>query len=192
MDFVKAQADKINVAAIDGKTGTPGVNGFTQLILNGPFTAEGQIRAFQSGANTVVEFNTTGVSGAEMQLLLVNFNANTLALGDFIVAPGPAPFTSTGPGSGVAFSPAKQSPGMTLSSSVATVEPILSREEIALRVARDRILTPVARTTGAMSQKKSSPTGQTGALPSTGSSSAQLKALDSIFAEISSDLLALS
>ena len=49
------------------------------------FTAEGQIRAFQSGVHTVVEFNTTGTSGAEMSLQLDNFTAATLTVADFVV-----------------------------------------------------------------------------------------------------------
>lgn len=44
----------------------------------GGFTAEGQIRAFQSGADTIVEFNTSGVGGAEMAIMLSNFLAVSL------------------------------------------------------------------------------------------------------------------
>ena len=48
------------------------------------FTAEGQVRAFQSGVHTVVEFNTTGGSVAEMSIQLDNFAAATLTFADFI------------------------------------------------------------------------------------------------------------
>ena len=193
-DFVKAQLDKISVATIDGKAGTAGVNPFTQFRGTGAFTAEGQIRAVQSGANTIVQFNTTGTSGAEMEILLVNFTANTLALSDFIVAAGFAPFASSGTGSGATPSAAKQTSVLTTPSSVTTASPVLSQAEITERADRVRSASPVpvAKTTGAVSQKKSSPTRQTEALSSTGGSSAQLKALDSIFTEISSELLALA
>ncbi len=89
LDFVKAQLDKINVDQIDGKTGTAGVNGFDSFIGTAAFTAEGQIRFFQNSTTTVVEFNTTGVSGADFQIQLNNFTGATLDLSDFIVAPLP-------------------------------------------------------------------------------------------------------
>jgi Ca2+-binding RTX toxin-like protein len=83
LDF-QAGLDDIDVSAIDADTSTGADDAFTAFIGAAAFTAAGQIRAFQSGANTVIEFNTTGVSGAEMQIQLNNFTAATLALADFI------------------------------------------------------------------------------------------------------------
>jgi hypothetical protein len=83
LDFATG-SDDIDVSAIDAIASTGADDAFTAFIGNAAFSAEGQIRAFQSGANTVIEFNTTGVSGAEMQIQLNNFTAATLSFGDFI------------------------------------------------------------------------------------------------------------
>jgi hypothetical protein len=83
LDFV-AGLDDIDVTSIDAIAATGANDAFTTFLGSGAFTAEGQIRAFQSGANTVIEFNTTGASGAEMQIQLNNFTAATLTFGDFI------------------------------------------------------------------------------------------------------------
>jgi Ca2+-binding RTX toxin-like protein len=83
LDF-QAGLDDIDVSAIDADTSTGADDAFTAFIGAAAFTAAGQIRAFQSGANTVIEFNTTGVSGAEMQIQLNTFTAATLSFGDFI------------------------------------------------------------------------------------------------------------
>jgi Ca2+-binding RTX toxin-like protein len=83
LDFA-AGIDDIDVSAIDARAGSGGNNAFTAFIGAAAFTAEGQVRWYQSGLNTVVEFNTAGASGAEMQIQLNNFNAATLAQSDFI------------------------------------------------------------------------------------------------------------
>jgi Ca2+-binding RTX toxin-like protein len=80
-DFHHA-GDKINVSAIDAMAGTGGDQAFS-FIGTAAFTAEGQIRVVQSGADTLVEFNTSGVGGAEMTILLGTFTATTLGGGDF-------------------------------------------------------------------------------------------------------------
>jgi hypothetical protein len=82
-DF-QAGSDDIDVSAIDARAGSAGNNAFTGFIASAAFTAEGQVRWFQSGANTVIEFNTTGTTGAEMQIQLQNFTASNLTAGDFI------------------------------------------------------------------------------------------------------------
>ncbi|MFN0193080.1 MAG: calcium-binding protein [Aestuariivirga sp.] len=76
--------DDIDVSAIDAMATTGGNNAFTQFIGAGAFTAEGQIRAFQAGTSTIIEFNTAGANGAEMSIQLLNFTAATLTLADFI------------------------------------------------------------------------------------------------------------
>jgi hypothetical protein len=83
LDF-EAGIDDIDVTSIDAIAATGANDAFTAFIGNAAFTAEGQIRAFQAGANTVIEFNTTGTTGAEMQIQLNNFTAATLSFGDFI------------------------------------------------------------------------------------------------------------
>jgi Ca2+-binding RTX toxin-like protein len=82
-DFV-AGADQIDVSAIDADTTTGGDDAFTQFLGGGAFTAAGQVRWYQAGANTVIEFNTAGASGAEMQIQLQGFTATNLTAADFI------------------------------------------------------------------------------------------------------------
>jgi Ca2+-binding RTX toxin-like protein len=57
--------DKIDVSAIDAQAGTGGNQAFT-FIGNAAFSAEGQIRFDVIAGHTIIEINTTGVSGAEM------------------------------------------------------------------------------------------------------------------------------
>jgi Ca2+-binding RTX toxin-like protein len=82
-DFV-FNLDKIDLSTLDAQAIPGGNQTFTAFIGAAAFTAEGQIRAVQSGANTIVEVNTTGVTGAEMQIVLANFTATNLDLGDFV------------------------------------------------------------------------------------------------------------
>ena len=195
-DFSKAQLDKINVAAIDGMAGTAGVNAFTQFLGSGVFTAEGQIRAFQSGPDTIVQFNTTGTSGAEMEILLVNFIASTLALTDFIVVEGFASFASAATGSRVPPGSAGLSSRLTADSSMISTPPLLPRLEITEQAARRGVranqLTSATTAIGTVSQKRSSPTGRTGSTPLSESTRptfvefSQLNTLDAAFADISS------
>jgi Ca2+-binding RTX toxin-like protein len=79
-----AGSDDIDVSLIDASKTAGGNNAFTGFFGAAAFTAEGQVRWFQSGANTVIEFNTTGTTGAEMQIQLQNFTASNLTAGDFI------------------------------------------------------------------------------------------------------------
>jgi serralysin len=57
--------DKIDVSAIDAMAGTAGNQAFA-FIGNAAFSAEGQIRFDVIAGHTIIEINTTGVSGAEM------------------------------------------------------------------------------------------------------------------------------
>jgi Ca2+-binding RTX toxin-like protein len=81
-DFAKG-IDKIDVSTIDAITG--GVNNAFTFVGGAAFTAAGQARAIQTGAHTVLEFNTDGVAGAEFAIVLANFTASTLTQGDFIL-----------------------------------------------------------------------------------------------------------
>ncbi len=82
-DFTNG-SDLIDVEAIDADTGTVGDQAFVYIGAVA-FTAAGQIRAFQSGDDTVVQFNTTGAGGAEMELLLKNTLAAVVDAADFVV-----------------------------------------------------------------------------------------------------------
>lgn len=76
--------DRIDVRDIDAMTAATGNQAFT-FIGTAAFTAEGQIRVEQRGADTLVTFNTSGNSGAEMQLSLLGFTASTLTFADFLL-----------------------------------------------------------------------------------------------------------
>lgn len=112
-DFSKAQNDKIDVSTIDAKVNTPGIDAF-QFIGTAPFSAEGQIRVVNAGANTVVQFNTNGTSVAEMEILLLGVPTNlvdatyftlTSPLGGLVGAPTPTSRSSSAlNSSGVAIS----------------------------------------------------------------------------------------
>ena len=60
--------DKIDVSLIDAQTSTSGDQDFA--FVTGAFTAEGQVRAVQSGADTIVAFNTTGYAPTMMVTVL--------------------------------------------------------------------------------------------------------------------------
>ena len=79
-DFVHG-VDKLDLSTIDASAAGIGDQAFS-FIGTAAFTAEGQARAFGSGANTILELNTTGAGGAEMVIRLTG--AIALALGDFV------------------------------------------------------------------------------------------------------------
>ena len=74
--------DKLDLSQIDAKAGPVGNQAFTFIGERG-FSAEGQVRAFFEGDNTVVALNTTGNSGAEAQIQLAGLI--DLAAIDFIL-----------------------------------------------------------------------------------------------------------
>ena len=76
--------DRVSVSAIDAKAGTVGNQAFV-FIGASAFSAEGQIRAIQSGADTIVQFNTSGAGGAEMAVQLLNLTATALTASDFVL-----------------------------------------------------------------------------------------------------------
>ncbi len=203
-DFSKTQGDKINVTAMDAMASTIGVNPFTQFLGSSAFTADGQIRAFQSGPDTIVQFNTfhtAANSGPEMEIRFVNYMASTLALSDFILVEGFASFASAATGRG--FSPNSTSPISRLTADLSRISmPLgLSSLEITAQTARrgDRAnQSPSAATVAStVSQKRNSLTGQTGSTPPAGSTRqafgglSQLHTLDAAFADITPVLLPL-
>ena len=68
-DFRHAEGDHLDFSQMDASTSRAGDQDPT-FIGQKAFTAEGQVRFFFEGDHTVVEVNTTGNSGAEMQLQL--------------------------------------------------------------------------------------------------------------------------
>jgi Ca2+-binding RTX toxin-like protein len=78
-DFLKG-TDKIDLAAVDGNDG---VSGNQALAWRGTqsFNAAGQARYYHADGNTVVEVNTAGSGGAEMEIVLLG--THNLAAGDF-------------------------------------------------------------------------------------------------------------
>jgi Ca2+-binding RTX toxin-like protein len=81
-DFHHGEGDKL-VLDIDGNTGRTGFQALS-FIGTHAFTAAGQVREFLEGDHTVVEANTSGTSGAEMQLQLDHHLS--LVTSDFIFA----------------------------------------------------------------------------------------------------------
>ena len=188
-DFLQVELDKIDVSLIDGMAGTGGVNGFTSFIGNAAFTAEGQIRAFQSGANTVVEFNTSGTTGAEMQILLLNVTAGTLTLSDFITASGSGPFAlSSLNGTADRVTPrlATLSSQLTLSPSPRATLPSLSHAETAEPAKRSnvptRLATPAIAATATGLKKRTAAASRPETILNATDLSGQLKSLDDLFA----------
>ena len=76
--------DQIDLSQIDAIAST-GANDAFIFIGTAAFSAEGQIRAIQSGAFTRVQINTSGNGGIEMEILLQNVTASLLTADDFIL-----------------------------------------------------------------------------------------------------------
>ncbi len=68
-DFSHGQGDRIHLSALDANPALAGDQGFS-FIGKGAFSATGQVRFFAEGDHTVVEVNTAGSNGAELQVEL--------------------------------------------------------------------------------------------------------------------------
>jgi Ca2+-binding RTX toxin-like protein len=79
--FARGQ-DDINLNTIDAKTGVA-LNQNFSFIGAAAFTAAGQVRIVDQGANVRVEVNTTGAKGAEMVMMVLG--VGTLTATDFIL-----------------------------------------------------------------------------------------------------------
>ncbi len=193
-DFVKGQSDKIHVAAISG---------LTTYIGTANFSAAGQIRVQQSGADTIVQFNTTGTSVAEMEILLQNFNnTNTpLSQTDFIVAAGFASLASSGTVGRLPQDSASTTSRLATGGSQSSNAVVLSRLDVTQQASRRGIPAnqPASAivTAGPAARKRHLPRAQPGSSPLTGSnpqnpgSLSQLDIIDSAFDDISGVLLSL-
>ena len=84
-DFSKFQLDLIKLDQIDAQESTAGIDDAFVYIGQDAFTAEGQIRSFQSGTRTIIQINTSGTDTAEMRIILEDFTATDLTAADFIL-----------------------------------------------------------------------------------------------------------
>ena len=82
LDFL-VNVDLIDLSEIDAVAG--GANNSFVFRGTAAFTAAGQIRLAQFGADTIVEINTVGVSGAEMKIQIDSVTATTMHAGDFLL-----------------------------------------------------------------------------------------------------------
>lgn len=84
LDFSQSAGnrDVIDLSAIDAAAGTATNDSFS---LVSAFSAEGQIIAVQDGFDTVLQINTTGADGAEMEIVLVGITATSITTADFIL-----------------------------------------------------------------------------------------------------------
>ena len=80
VDFI----DRFDVSAIDAMA-SGAFNESFSFIGTAAFTAEGQIRATQTGLDTLIEFNIAGTSIAEMSIILRDFTAINLTQYDFFL-----------------------------------------------------------------------------------------------------------
>ena len=72
--------DRFDFSTLDAMAGSPFNPSFSFIGQNG-FTAEGQVRAIQSGFDTLFELNMSGISG-EITIALLNFTATTFSVYD--------------------------------------------------------------------------------------------------------------
>jgi Ca2+-binding RTX toxin-like protein len=80
-DFNEFAADRLDLSAIDAIAG--GVDNAFVFVGAGGFTGLGQVRAYQSGADTFVDMNTTGTNAPDMRIVLTG--VNVLDVLDFIL-----------------------------------------------------------------------------------------------------------
>jgi glucose/arabinose dehydrogenase len=82
-DFAGGE-DVLDLSAIDAMAGTGGNQSFT-LIGTARFTAEGQVRLVQSGADVVVMVNTLGAKEADLSFVLTGVQVGDLQAADFLL-----------------------------------------------------------------------------------------------------------
>jgi serralysin len=76
--------DLLDLSAIDAAAATAGNQSFT-FIGTAAFSAEGQIRVEQSGADVIVFVNTSGTKKAEMSFMLSDVLVGELSAADFLL-----------------------------------------------------------------------------------------------------------
>ncbi|TMJ17833.1 MAG: hypothetical protein E6G94_01295 [Alphaproteobacteria bacterium] len=76
--------DKLDLSQIDANSGTPTNDAFS-FIGAGAFTgAAGQLRAYQSGADWIVEGDTDGNGSADLVIQVSTANGHAIVAGDFV------------------------------------------------------------------------------------------------------------
>ncbi len=76
--------DRIDLRDIDARASQSGGQEF-KFIGAASFSAEGQVRVLQHGADTIVQINVAGNAGAEMEILLRHVSAAKLSAADFML-----------------------------------------------------------------------------------------------------------
>jgi Ca2+-binding RTX toxin-like protein len=74
--------DRIDLSFIDANTTTPGINDAFTFIGSDAFSAAGQLRAFQSGGQWIVEGDVNGDGVTDLVITVTG--AATIAAGDFV------------------------------------------------------------------------------------------------------------
>jgi glucose/arabinose dehydrogenase len=82
-DFIRGE-DVVDISTIDAQAAAGGNQAFA-FIGTARFTAEGQVRVKQSGADTIVQINTSGSDGAEMAIRLIGLQAGDVTAADFVL-----------------------------------------------------------------------------------------------------------
>ena len=83
LDFSRAQGDRIDLAGVDANERVDGDQAF-RFVGQNPFTGVGQLRFFQQNGDTVVEANTTDLTGGS-ELRIVVDPLFTPQAGDFVL-----------------------------------------------------------------------------------------------------------
>jgi Ca2+-binding RTX toxin-like protein len=82
-DFTQGE-DVVDISTIDAQAAAGGNQAFG-FISTARFTAEGQVRLKQSGADTIIQINTSGSDGAEMSIRLIGVQAGDVTAADFVL-----------------------------------------------------------------------------------------------------------
>ena len=81
-----ASVDRIDLSTIDANTVLGGNQAFVLVAGGGAFTAAGQVRAVQAGADTILQLNTdANFATFEMAIQLSNISAGNINSGDFVL-----------------------------------------------------------------------------------------------------------
>ena len=75
--------DHIDLSLIDASSAAG--NGVFSFIGSSAFSAEGEVRIVASGANTLVQINSSGTSGVDSAFMLMGVTPASLLAGDFIL-----------------------------------------------------------------------------------------------------------
>ncbi len=78
-----AAGDRIDLSAIDAKSGTPADDAFTLIGTAGFSHTAGELRAYAAGANTLVAGDVDGDGHADFQIVLTG--SHVLGAGDFVL-----------------------------------------------------------------------------------------------------------